>query len=216
MKKQMDYIIGGIIGGVISVLFCFILFVWKYDLYEDRFVFIDYSDGFFCNKSLTSDNTNDNLFLLYEKLKTEKVILSPHEYTSHLGSYYNSLIAVLVGLFIVFSFVSFVGIRGITKREILEHGLILENYKSEIETNLKKETKVALDEMIKDSIFLQEKLNQAIYGIVEDTIGEIIEKEKIIEFSDKLNELKKEVATLNEIVQECGDSDKVIKIKENE
>lgn len=53
-------------------------------------------------------------------LENKGLLLSPVEYTSHLSSFYNGLIAFLIGIFVIFTIGGIVAVRFISRREIEE------------------------------------------------------------------------------------------------
>lgn len=162
--------------------------------------------------------------MLFNKLKEQKIILTPNEYTSQLGTYYNSLIAVLIGLFVVFSLVSFFSIKGFAKNEIKEAQLELDQKSAEINQIIKNEVKLVLDEMLRDSKLMHDKLDKSITGIVDDALNTTKSSfpsvELFAELKDEVKLVKQEQETQLDIILEyISDQEhrlKTVKLEENE
>lgn len=220
------YLLGGIIGGLIVILVGVVVLVFFCNPYNTKPIFIEHDEALiYESKELVTNydlKISSEMQMLFEKLKKQKVILTPHEYTSQLGSYYNSLIAVLVGLFVIFSLVSFFSMKGIAKNEVKEAQLELDKKSAEIDQVIKEEVKKVLDEMLRDSKLMQEKLDKSIAGLVSDALEDAKTSFPSIETITSLQQavvnLDKEQETMLEILMENIDDQnnklKVVDLKD--
>lgn len=221
-------LISGFVGGIIVTLIGFVIIVWVYNPYEIKPLFIEHNQSLIYNPdSLTTNGYTDAITdkqILFNELKEQKIILTPHEYTSQLGTYYNSLIAVLISLFVIFSLVSFFSIKGSAKNEIKEAQLELDRKSAEINQIIKNEVKIVLDEMLRDSKLMHDKLDKSMAGIIDDALNTAKSSfpsvELFAELKDEVRLVKQEQETQLDIMLECmSDQEnrfKIVKLDENE
>lgn len=221
-------LISGLVGGIIVALIGFVVIVWVYNPYEIKSCFIEHDQSLIISSDTITSKSEKQISIeqqkFFNKLKEQKVILTPNEYTSQLGTYYNSLIAVLIGLFVVFSLVSFFSIRGFAKNEIKEAQLELEQKSAEINQIIKNEVKLVLDEMLRDSKLMHDKLDKSITGIVDDALNttklSFPSVELFAELKDEVKSVKQEQETQLDIMLEyMSDQEnrsKTVKLEENE
>lgn len=211
------YLLGGVIGGLIVILVGIVVLVFFCNPYNTKPIFIEHDKALiYESKELVTNydvKISSEMQMLFEKLKEQRVILTPHEYTSQLGSYYNSLIAVLVGLFVIFSLVSFFSMKGIAKNEVKEAQLELDKKSAEIDQVIKEEIKKILDEMLRDSKLMQEKLDKSITGLIndalEDTKNNFPTNETFENLQETVELLRNEHETLLEMFTEIIDGENV-------
>ena len=55
---------------------------------------------------------------LLKELESKGILLTPHEYTSQISSYYNTIITFLIALFVIFSFIGYFSIRLASKQDV--------------------------------------------------------------------------------------------------
>lgn len=121
-------------------------------------------------------------------LENKGLLLSPVEYTSHLSSFYNGLIAFLIGIFVIFTIGSIVAVRFISRREI-------EEAEQEIRNETRGHILSQLSSMMNDSKSFQETTLNALTGRFEDRI---IRQEQIDAVEASIEELKKITSDLKE------------------
>ncbi len=228
--KSLDFqqcLVSGLVGGIIVALIGFVVIVWVYNPYEIKPCFIEHDQSLIMNSDTIVPKSEKQVSIeqqiLFNKLKEQKVILTPNDYTSQLGTYYNSLIAVLIGLFVVFSLVSFFSIKGFAKNEIKESQLELDQKSAEINQIIKNEVKLVLDEMLRDSKLMHDKLDKSITGIVDDALNTTKSSfpsvELFAELKDEVKLVKQEQETQLDIILEyISDQEhrlKTVKLEEN-
>lgn len=221
-------LISGLVGGIIVTLIGFVIIVWIYNPYEIKPTFIEHDQSLILSTDSLITRSEIQISIqeqmLFNKLKEQKVILTPHEYTSQLGTYYNSLIAVLISLFVIFSLVSFFSIKGSAKNDIKEAQLELDRKSTEINQIVKNEVKTVLDEMLRDSKLMHDKLDKSMKGIVDDALNTAKSSfpsvELFSELKDEVKSVKQEQETQLDIVLEyMSDQEnrfKIVKLEENE
>lgn len=121
-------------------------------------------------------------------LESKGILLTPDEYTSHIADYYNTLIAFLLGLFVLFTIGSIYSLKSAYKKEFDEINTSIDNYKSQVKTELKKDIVDSLNELMRDSISFKECCINALYGRIEDEVINHDDKEIIDERITKLEE----------------------------
>ena len=121
-------------------------------------------------------------------LENKGLLLSPVEYTSHLSSFYNGLIAFLIGIFVIFTIGGIVAVRFISRREI-------EEAEQEIRNETRGHILSQLSSMMNDSKSFQETTLNALTGRFEDRI---IRQELIDAVEASIEELKKITSDLKE------------------
>ena len=160
--------LNNILAGMIGALFIALVLIWI-TVWLKPF---NYQAVYIANpKAVIADSVNTetltcNQISVLKDLENKGILLTPQEYTSNISSYYSTLVAFLIGLFILFSFVSFFSIKNNAQKDI-----------EEIKTNLRenferaKETiKENLINSLKDSTLFNDSLINKILGRVEDGI----------------------------------------------
>lgn len=162
----MGRIVSGLVGGIF-VLLAIILYL----SYSKAF---DYKPIYIVNSEVKSDSLDIKSLQVLKELEIKGVLLTPSEYTSNIASYYNTLIAFLITLFIVFSFIGFFSMKIASKKDIQE----------------------TLDEMLNDSLKFRGTVIESLYGKIED---EFVNKE---EFSKDIEDLQKQINNITQDEQE--------------
>ncbi len=89
-----------------------------------------------------------------KKLNEKGVLLTPQEYTSHIETFYNNIIAVLVALLAIFSLVTYFHLKFIAKEEV----------------------QVQVKDLIKNSPEIQRIIDENINGKIDDAIYDTIDE----------------------------------------
>lgn len=131
------------------------------------------------NDSLVIDSVKCVHIEVLRDLESKGVLLNPSEYTSHITDYYNSLIAILLGLFAIFTFGTIYSIKSASKKEIDDIKTDIENHKVRTNAELKQNIVGALSELMRDSISFKDTCINALYGRIEDEILRHEDKEAI-------------------------------------
>ena len=128
-------------------------------------------------------------------LENKGLLLSPSDYTSHITSFYNGLIAFLIGIFVLFTVGGVLTLRFTSKREI-------EEIKQEVNNGTREHIITQLQSMINDSVSFQETTLNALTGRFEDKIitqQQLKDVEKAIDkIEDSLKKIQESIDMLYE------------------
>jgi hypothetical protein len=189
-----SHILSGFIGAAILILVLFAITVWLKPF--------NYQAVYIVNpKVVTADSLKtDSLTCLHiavlQDLENKGVLLTPQEYTSHISGYYSTLVAFLIGLFVLFTIGSIYGIRVTSRKEI-----------EESKNNIKDELKESLANEMKDSKSFNENLIVAVKENMKDIV---ITKEdniwielnaKLKDIEDKQNKLAEDIELIYEEIE---------------
>ena len=107
-----------------------------------------------------------------KELETKGVLLTPDEYTNHVVSLYNSIIACLLGSLIIFSFLGYFSIKSKLKEQIQE----------------------ALEDMMRDSKKFENTILDNVYGRATEDFVEVVDFENL---KKDIQELKNNAVTFS-------------------
>jgi hypothetical protein len=161
-----SHILSGFIGAAILMLVLLAITVWlKPFNYQAVYVV---NPEIVTADSLKTDSLNCSQIAVLQDLENKGVLLTPQEYTSHISSYYSTLVAFLIGLFVLFTVGSIYGIRVTSRKEI-----------EEAKDRMKDELKSSLANELKDSKSFYENIISDILGRLEDDLITKADKELI-------------------------------------
>lgn len=138
-----------------------------------------------CNRHKSqSESEEKELKSLYEQGK----ILTTSEFASNITGYYNTLVSVLVGLFILFSIFGYFALNEKFKKELEEKEEVLEE-----------KLKQVVVEKLSDSVTIQNKIINYILSDVQDWA---ITKDDAIVLKADVDKIKDDINTLYELNDE--------------
>lgn len=189
-------IISGVVGALAIILIGIVIFA----IYSP----IDVAPVYMINSTQLTDTIQyqqlDSLRCMHlevlRDLENKGLLLSPSDYTSHVTSYYNGLIAFLIGIFAFFTLGGIVAVRFTSKREI-------EEFKQEIRSETRNHILSQLSSMMNDSKSFQETTLSALTGRFEDRI---VTHEHLESMEDSLDEIRKTLMKQKEsidLLYEC-------------
>ena len=193
IRMNRYYFLSGAIGAIVVILVGLVILTWMAP--------IDVAPVYMLNPEVALDSIGsvqlDSLrcehMEVLKDLESKGVLLSPAEYTSHISSFYNSLIAVLVGMFVIFSIGSIYVMKATSKREIEE---LKQEVKHETRTHILEQ----LNNLLNDSIAFKETTVTALYGRIEDDIVTSDQIETVASTIEKLqNDIQLLYDSFNEI-----------------
>lgn len=176
MKK---YIISGIVGAAVIILVTVVITSFVTPINYAPIYLLNPEKALTYNDSLVIDSVKCVHIEVLRDLESKGVLLNPSEYTSHITDYYNSLIAILLGLFAIFTFGTIYSIKSASKKEIDDIKTDIENHKVRTNAELKQNIVGALSELMRDSISFKDTCINALYGRIEDEILRHEDKEAI-------------------------------------
>lgn len=164
MKK---FIIAGGIGGILVFILLLIALI--------IFGAYDYAPVQILNPAIADHCLNNDKIALIQELSRNGTLLTPAEYTSHVVSYYNSIIMLLVALFAVFSFIAYFSLKSKMKEQIQE----------------------SLIEMLRDSKAFDETITTNIYGKVTQ---EFLSLESAAQLKDEVDSLQQDMEDIKDAI----------------
>ena len=176
MKK---YIVSGIVGAAVVILVIVVITSFVTPINYAPIYLLNPEKALTYNDSLVIDSVKCVHIEVLRDLESKGVLLNPSEYTSHITDYYNSLIAILLGLFAIFTFGTIYSIKSASKKEIDDIKTDIENHKVRTNAELKQNIVGALSELMRDSISFKDTCINALYGRIEDEILRHEDKEAI-------------------------------------
>lgn len=174
-----QYIISGIVGAAVIILGIVVITSFVTPINYAPIYLLNPEKALTYNDSLVIDSVKYVHIEVLRDLESKGVLLNPSEYTSHITDYYNSLIAILLGLFAIFTFGTIYSIKSASKKEIDDIKTDIENHKVRTNAELKQNIVGALSELMRDSISFKDTCINALYGRIEDEILRHEDKEAI-------------------------------------
>ena len=184
----MKNIIGGILGSIIIILVIIVVVTFIAPINYAPIYFLNPEKALSMQDSLAIDSIKCLHIEVLKDLESKGVLLNPDEYTSHIADYYNSLIALLLGLFVLFTIGSIYSLKSAYKKEFDDINSNIEGFKNQVKAELKKDIVDSLNELMRDSISFKDSCINALYGRIEDAFISHDEKEIIDERILKLEE----------------------------
>ena len=157
------HFISGVIGAVAVILVGLVVLTWISPINVAPVYMLNPEVALDSIQTMQLDSIRCEHLEVLRDLESKGVLLSPADYTSHISSFYNSLIAVLVGMFVIFSIGSVYVMKATSKREI-------EDLKQEVKNETRTHILEQLNNLLNDSIAFQETTITALYGRIEDDI----------------------------------------------
>lgn len=204
-----NYALSGVVGALVVILLLLTACVF--------FEPIQYKPIYILNPQKVVDpiaEKEDSLTCVHieilKDLEDKGLLLTPSEYTSQISSYYSTLVAFLIGLFVLFTIGSIYSIRITSKKEIEDAKGDLDNRESKIKEALKDNIQKSLSELLKDSISFNENVVTAIYGRLED---EIVTQKDIENIENKLQTIQENInllfSSIDEILDKKSSTDEI-------
>lgn len=169
----MKSFLSGILGGCLTIVFCICISLCIHKQSQIfnpiHIVTSNYEINDTTISDLSSFEVNEKLKEI-EELKSKGILLTPQEYTAHIESFYNNIIAILVALLAVFSLATYLHLRFLAKDEILKQ----------------------VKDVLKSSPEIETIIRENIDGKISDVVYDAIDNE-IVTKSDLKSEIKKEL-----------------------
>lgn len=178
-----ECLISGAVGAMVILLIGIVIYIIISP--------IDVAPVYMLNPSCITDSIQSHQLdsLRCEQLETLKdlenkgLLLTPADYTSHISSFYNGLIAFLIGIFVLFTVGGILAVRFTSKREI-------EEIKQDVKNDTREHIITQLQTMMKDSRAFQETTLNSLTGRFEDRI---ITREQLEEVEASIEDVKRDI-----------------------
>lgn len=172
-------VISGIIGAAIMILIIMVVIAFIEPIDYAPIYLLNPEKSLSCEHATLIDSIKCVHLEVLRDLESKGVLMNPSEYTSHIASYYNTLIGFLIGLFAIFTFGTIYSIKYASKKEIEEIKSDINNHKLATKGELKQDIVNSLNELMRDSISFKDSCINALYGRIEDEILRHEDKEVI-------------------------------------
>ncbi len=173
----MKNFLSGIIGGCLTIVLCICIslcFHKQSQVFNPiHIVTSNYEVNDTTISNITSFEVKEKLKEI-EELKSKGVLLTPQEYTAHIESFYNNIIAILIALLAVFSLVTYFHLRFLAKDEIQKQ----------------------VKDVLKSSIEIKQIIQDNIDGKIDDAVYDAINQE-IVTKSELRSAIRKEIQNLS-------------------
>ena len=208
-NNTSQYITSGAIGALTIVLIGIVIFAIHPP--------IDMAPVYMINTTQVADSIQlhqlDSLrcehLEVLKDLENKGLLLTPSDYTSHITSFYNGLIAFLIGIFVLFTVGGVLTLRFTSKRE-------LEEIKQDVNTGTREHIITQLQSMINDSVSFQETTLNALTGRFEDKIITHQQLKDVEKSIDKLeSDLKKIQESIDMLYEYYNDIEEIRAANEN-
>lgn len=191
-SSRWPLVISGIVGGIVVVLFLIAACTfWKP---------FNYAGVLLVNPVHQTDSLRsspDRLEVLND-LRDQGVLLTPEEYTSRLGDYYNTLVAFMAVMFVFFTIVSFYNIKDSAKNEIESRILALHEEQRQLEAKLADRIRDYTISLMNDSKSFNDAVLTALKGESED---ELVTKKDIAFIGNKVEELETKIEDIETTIE---------------
>ena len=177
--KMKNNVISGIIGAAIMILIIMVVIAFIEPIDYAPIYLLNPEKSLSCEHATLIDSIKCVHLEVLRDLESKGVLMNPSEYTSHIASYYNTLIGFLIGLFAIFTFGTIYSIKYASKKEIEEIKSDINNHKLATKGELKQDIVDSLNELMRDSISFKDSCINALYGRIEDEILRHEDKEVI-------------------------------------
>ena len=164
--NNKGYIITGAVSALCTIVVIVMLFVFFGGFRYRNIVMLNTNQ--FSQEEVQSSLTVPEAELL-NQMHQKGILMTPSEYTGHLATYYDTLVAFLAILFVLFSVIGYFGIRNISRKEVAQVAKDVLSDSYELKTGLKTMIMGEIDEnMVNaedyeiDIQLLREKLNECV------------------------------------------------------
>ena len=172
----MKAVWSGFLGGItiISIICCILFYGKGYNHVPVMLV------------NHTIDSTVCSKIEVIHELEKKGIIITPQEYTNNISSFYNTIITVLVALFIIFSLVTYIHLKYVAEEQIQER----------------------LKKLLTTSFEVREVIQNTISGFVDE---QYIKREDLESYVDEqIQNISRRIDNLDERFAEWLDNDMTI------
>ena len=190
---------------IITAIFVIILFIvilmkpYNYAVAKGKINILTKQEVVKTKNSISKEN---NFFL--EKMRNNGQLLTSDEFASRITDYYNSLIATLTALFVLFTLSTYLAIRSKfeskfdlknieNERKLSEFNSTLQKYKDSLTDRLHKDITDQLQKMLSDSIRVRTIIDECIGGHIDEKVAN---KEDLDSVTDDIGTIQENLENL--------------------
>jgi len=134
-----------------------------------------------------------------QRMREKGELLSPEEFASRITDYYNTLVAVLTALFVLFTLVTYITFKTKFEAKFEDKARDLEDKQRQLEDKQRQKIVDELRSMLSDSKSIDEVIQTAIGGRIDDSIAK---KEEVDDLSINVESNQKNIAVVSSIVDD--------------
>lgn len=198
-----NIIISSILSAIIVILVAIVIITFIAPINYAPIYLLNPEQALSIQDSLAIDSIRCLHVEALKDLESKGVLLNPDEYTSHIAEYYNTLIAFLLGLFVLFTIGSIYSLKSAYKKELDDINSDIDKFKNKVKVELKKDIVDSLNELMRDSISFKESCINALYGRIEDAVINHDDKEII---DERISKLEEDIKLLYESFDDISES----------
>lgn len=187
--NKQGYIITGSVSALCTIVLIVMLIVFFGGFRYRNIVMLN-------TNQLTKEETRSSITVpeaeLLNQLHQKGVLMTPSEYTGHLATYYDTLVAFLAILFVLFSVIGYFGIRNISRKEVAQVAKDVLSDSYELKIGLKTmimgeidENMVLAEDYQADMLQLEDKLNECVEKVEKLSASSSENKVEIIDTTPK-------------------------------
>ena len=134
-----------------------------------------------------------------QRMREKGELLSSEEFASRITDYYNTLVAVLTALFVLFTLVTYITFKTKFEAKFEDKARDLEDKQRQLEDKQRQKIVDELRSMLSDSKSIDEVIQTAIGGRIDDSIAK---KEEVDDLSINVESNQKNIAAVSSIVDD--------------
>lgn len=134
-----------------------------------------------------------------QRMREKGELLSSEEFASRITDYYNALVAVLTALFVLFTLVTYITFKTKFEAKFEDKARDLEDKQRQLEDKQRQKIVDELRSMLSDSKSIDEVIQTAIGGRIDDSIAK---KEEVDDLSINVESNQKNIAAVSSIVDD--------------
>lgn len=134
-----------------------------------------------------------------QRMREKGELLSSEEFASRITDYYNTLVAVLTALFVLFTLVTYITFKTKFEAKFEDKARDLEDKQRQLEDKQRQKIVDELRSMLSDSKSIDEVIQTAIGGRIDDSIAK---KEEVDDLSINVESNQKNIVAVSSIVDD--------------
>lgn len=128
-----------------------------------------------------------------EEMRENGQLLSSDEFASRITSYYDTLVAVLAGLFIVFSLTTYFSIKQSFETKFEDKRREIEDKQKELESQLSDNIRNELKNMLRDSRQVRDDIVSAVTGVVDGNFATTEALDELSSYVGGIGKIQEEI-----------------------
>lgn len=139
--------------------------------------------------SLSICNENNSKVQILKTMREKGELLTANEFASRITSYYNTLVAVLGTMFLLFTIATYFSIKQVFENKFDDKERDIDKKQEQIEHDLGNKIKTELQDLLRDSRSFRDELVDAVKGNID---GQFVTLEVFDELQSYIKEIKEQ------------------------